>query len=307
MAVMLHEQDSVSRGDSEHRDHSDQSTQRNDAVAGEGGERAADQLYQQNEKNQAAETPAPERRVQSQENRGCDDQSEVEQIALRRLALLEFAQQVRVVPDRKLHFPQPRLDFRRHRAEVAALHVGMDVDAPRIAFALDHVGSRPEPDVRHLAQPHTAAVGRVDEKILHVVDAELDRRRRHHEDVVDLAVLVDVGDLDAGDQRRGDAADVARLQAVAPGLLEVHRDLDLRYLDLLLDVQVDEARDVLDGALNLPGAASEDMQIGTENAHHDRFARARENLLDPFPQIRLDIAVQAGVAEAPRGARGRHC
>ena len=296
MAVMLHKQDPVSRRDSEHRDHSDQSTQRNDAVAGEGGERAADQRCRQSEKNQACEPPAPERRVQSEENRGRDEHGEIEQIALRRLALLEFAQQVRVVPDRKLHFPQPRLDFRRHRAEVASLHVAMDVDAPRITFALDHVGSRREPDVRDLAQPHTAAVRRVDEIVLHVVDAELDRRRRHHEDVVDLAVLVDVGDLDAGDQRRCDAADIARLQAVAPGPLEVHRDLDLRYLDLLLDMQVDEARDVLDGALNLLGAASQDMEIGTENAHHDRFARARENLLDPFPQIRLDIAVQAGVA-----------
>src|SRR5439155_8632142 len=37
MAVMLHEQDSVSRRDSEHRDHSDQTSQRKHAVAGEGG------------------------------------------------------------------------------------------------------------------------------------------------------------------------------------------------------------------------------------------------------------------------------
>ena len=50
MAVMLHKQDPVSRRDSEHRDHSDQSTQRNDAVAGEGGERAADQRCRQSEK-----------------------------------------------------------------------------------------------------------------------------------------------------------------------------------------------------------------------------------------------------------------
>src|SRR5438094_5623032 len=63
MAVMLHKQDPVSRRDSEHRDHSDQSTQRNHAVAGEGGERAADQSCRQSEKNQACEPPAPKRRV----------------------------------------------------------------------------------------------------------------------------------------------------------------------------------------------------------------------------------------------------
>src|SRR5439155_17625382 len=113
-------------------------------------------------------------------------------------------------------------------------HVAMDIDMPRIDYALVQVWDRREPDVRDLSQPHTAAVRRVDEIVLHVVYAEPDRRRRHHEDVVDLAVLVDVGDLDAGDQRRCDAADIARLQAVAPGPLEVHRDLDLRYLDLLL-------------------------------------------------------------------------
>ena len=57
---------------------------------------------------------------------------------------------------------------------------------------------------------------------------------------------MNVRDFDARHQDvRRTPAHVAGLEPVAPGRLEVHSDLDLRHFDLLLDVQIDEAGDVL--------------------------------------------------------------
>ena len=115
--------------------------------------------------------------------------------------------------------------------------------------------------------------------------------------VVGLAVPEDVADLLAGDERGGRAADVARLEPVALGRLEVDRDLDLGHvvleLDVLLDDAVDAAHQVLDVVRGGRAASSRSSpKIFTTM----RLARAGEHLADPLLQVGLHVAAKARVA-----------
>ena len=92
MPVVLEQQDTVARGDAQHRDHSDQRSERNDAVSREGREHTADQRRRKAEKDQARQPPAAERRVENEEDRGRNHNRRSKQILPRGLALLVLSQ-----------------------------------------------------------------------------------------------------------------------------------------------------------------------------------------------------------------------
>ena len=121
MAIVLDQQDAVPRGDAEHRDDADERAEREDAVAREGRQHAADERRRKREEDQAASRQLRERRVEDQEDRERHGDRRDEQILLRGLALLVFAEQVRVVADRELDLLEPRPRRRRPPSRDRAL------------------------------------------------------------------------------------------------------------------------------------------------------------------------------------------
>ena len=171
----------------------------------------------------------------------------------------------------------------------------MNVDSPGIVFTLDLVRGRLDADVRHLCNPNPPAVGRVDQKLANVIHIVAYRRRRPHEDVVDLAAFVDVGDFDATHQNVHHPADVPRLDPVTRGGFELRPDYDLRNPDLLLGMQIDQAGDVLQGLFHLLRLLTQARELGPEYAHDDGIARSGQDLLDPLFQIGLHVAIEPGI------------
>ena len=108
--------------------------------------------------------------------------------------------------------------------------------------------------------------------------------------------MEDVADLLAREQDRRGPPDVARLDPVGLRLGQVDLDLDLRDLDLELGVQVDQPRDAAERLLDLRRLGPQDRQVGTEDAHDDGVAGARQDLADPLLQVGLDVAPQPRVA-----------
>ena len=138
---------------------------------------------------------------------------------------------------------QGGLDVGDDRAEVASADVRVDVDPPSGLLVVDVAGRRRDRDVRDRLERHLAAGRRVDQEVLDIRDAAATLRDAPDDDVVRLAGVEDVADLLAGDIGGGDAPDVAGLHAVLLRLGQVDLDLDLRDVDQLLGVQVDDARD----------------------------------------------------------------
>ena len=119
------------------------------------------------------------------------------------------------------------------------------------------------------------------------------------DDVVHLVVDVQVADLVAGDDRGRCPADVARLQAVLRGLVEVGLDADVRHVHLELGAQVDDALDPLHRRMHLVGLVAQRLEVRAEDPNGDRLARAGEHLVDALVQVgRL-------LAEEARGRRRR--
>lgn len=110
---------------------------------------------------------------------------------------------------------------------------------------------------------------RVDEHLSNVSQAVASRIRPEHVDVEHLAVGEDVANLDAIDQRRRGADDVAWFEAVALCCGEVRFHLQLGLLDDQLHVQVGHAVDAGQRGLDLSSLVAQHVQIRTKHAHHD--------------------------------------
>jgi hypothetical protein len=61
-------------------------------------------------------------------------------------------------------------------------------------------------------------------------------------------------------------------------------------------VGVDDAGDLPDALGDLVGLRPQGLEVGPEDPHDDRLARAGQDLLDALAQVGLHVAVQAGVA-----------
>ena len=91
------------------------------------------------------------------------------------------------------------------------------------------------------------------------------------------------------------AAHVARLQAVAPAAVEVHRDLDLRHVHLQLDVQVGEPVDVRDSARSTRRPVSRSSSGPAPKMRTTIGSLgAGEHLLDALVQVGLHVVVEPG-------------
>ena len=73
-------------------------------------------------------------------------------------------------------------------------------------------------------------------------------------------------------------------------------ELDLRDENLLFDLQVCNARNVLHCRRNDLGLLLQTFDAGSKDADDDRTASAAENLLDPFLQIGQQIARESRIS-----------
>ena len=149
-----------------------------------------------------------------------------QQTLLGSLALGELAEHLGVVPERHVDLGQSGLDVGDHRAQVPALDVGADVDAPGATLALDLVRRRLDRDVRDVAEaapgrPSGVSIGssRTLVRLCRVSGVD------HTTTSYALPVSEDVTDLLAGERGRGRPTHVARLEAVALRPGEVDHDL----------------------------------------------------------------------------------
>ncbi len=181
------------------------------------------------------------------------------------------------------------------RPEVAAAHVGADLEAPREVLALDRVRCRRNAHVGHVRQQDRLAARRVDRKPLDARQARARLGRAPDVDVVRPAAAEDVADLFARDPGAGGAANVAGLHAVALRLGEIDLDLDLRDIRVQLHLRFDETVDALHQPLHLGCLLGEDVEVVAEHADDDCIARAGEHLPDPLLQVGLDVALDPRV------------
>ena len=124
-----------------------------------------------------------------------------------------------------------------HGSQGASADLGLDVDPPRSAFAMDHTGRRHVPDACDIGEAYLRAGLGVDQQVLDIVEASADGPASPDHHVEHLLLLEQAAHRDAADQRRRGAAHIARLQAVGPGLLQINLDIDRLLLVLLLDLR----------------------------------------------------------------------
>ena len=76
------------------------------------------------------------------------------------------------------------LDVGDNRAEIAAFHIGVDVNAPRLAFTIDGIGSRHDAYISHICKPHLLPARCVDQKVLTIAQTVATFGLGPHVDVV---------------------------------------------------------------------------------------------------------------------------
>ena len=73
-------------------------------------------------------------------------------------------------------------------------------------------------------------------------------------------------------------------------------DLDLRDVDELFRMEVDDARDHIELVLDLLGEVLQLPEVVPVDPDDDRIARTGQDLADPLLEIGLHVAPQAGIA-----------
>ena len=162
-------------------------------------------------------------------------------------------------------------------------------------FAVDVVGNRLDRDLGDVLQGDLLARCRVERDLLDRVDAVAALGGAPGVDVVRLPVAEHVADLFARHEHRGGAADVARLEPVALGRVEVHRDGHLGHVALELDVLVDRPRNLGDHVEHVVGRLVQRLEVVAEHLHRDRLARPGEDLADPLLEIGLHVSTESRI------------
>ena len=169
---------------------------------------------------------------------------------------------------------------------------------------IDGVGR--DRDARDVAEAHLGAVGRVDPQVAHRVDALAQLRLAAHDDLEDLLLLEEGTDVEALHEDRGGAPDVAGLDVVLPGRLEVHLDLHRRLHGDRPDAGVAHAVDLRHGAAHRLGLAIEDAEVLAEHADRQAVVAPREDAAHPVALVGEDAAANAGIAgDDPADGRER--
>ena len=143
---------------------------------------------------------------------------------------------------------------------------------------VDHVGDGDDADVGDLLEPHVPTAGRVDEQVLQIGHASQLLGRGPQLHVVGLAGLEEVAGLLARHQPGGRPPDVARLEAVPPGRLEVDLHPDLGDVVLEVHVVLADAGDLLQDGVDLLRLLPEHVQVLAEDADRDGIAGAGQDL-----------------------------
>ena len=171
-----------------------------------------------------------------------------------------------------------------------------DVDPARPALAGDlvrcrgdaHVGDRGQRRVpsRRQLHRHPAEGEHVTAQLRHAPD----------DDVEDLLGVEDLADLDAAHQRghgvaHGRGADADLLRAVA-----VERHFDLRHERQRLHLDVGRTLDRGHRLADFGSLPLQDVELWSEDPHHNRRARPGQHFLDALAQIRQQVPLQSRIA-----------
>src|SRR5829696_7413776 len=300
-------QDPVSSRDAEHGQEPDQRAEREDTATQPHREHPAHQRHRQGQEEHERQAQAREGGLQEGEDRERRSETVDEQVLLRGGQLGGLSQHLVAVPMWVLDSRDACLDLLRDGAEILSLrHVGTDIDPVRLVLALHDVRGRRGANVCHLLQANLLASRCINGKLAYLAHAVAGLGRAPHVHVVGLAAPEDIADFFARDQRGRLPAHVARRYAVAFSFRKVHLHRYVRHALLEGGVRLDDAIYVLDLAGDLVRLAAKHFEVGTGDTHDDGLGRARQRFLDGFPQIRLHVAIETGVAihGIPDGGHG---
>ena len=122
-------------------------------------------------------------------------------------------------------------------------------------------------------------------------------------DVEHLLLLEQAAHGDAADQRRRGTTHVTWLEAMVPGLLEIHLDLDRLLLVLLLDLRVPDALDLRERLPDLLGLGAKNAKVLAVDAHRDCLILAGQALPHLLGEEGLHLAVDARLGTDDRPHR----
>src|SRR5207245_10073651 len=107
---------------------------------------------------------------------------------------------------------------------------------------------------------------------------------------------VRVAGVSARTEWRSRAAYIARFKSIALGRGEVHLNLHVWHVNLDLRVHINGTVDLREGPLHLLGLASQNVQIGAEDADYDIIAGSYQHLIDSLVEVGLHIVVEPRIA-----------
>src|SRR5947209_7642893 len=113
----------------------------------------------------------------------------------------------------------------------------------------------------NIAQAYLIAGLAVDQQVLDIIRISAKLRTSPDHDVEHLLLLEQAADSDAADQRRSGTANIAGLEAVCPGFIEVNFDIDRLLLGLWLDLRVLDAFNLSQGLPDLFSLGLEDLEV----------------------------------------------
>ena len=188
------------------------------------------------------------------------------------------------------------LDIASDGAEIAVAHVARDVDAPRSAFSRDLVRRRRHPHVCDRRERRVTTGRQIDRHPSQRKHVAPHVRRAPHHDVEDLLRVEDFAHLDAAQHGRHRVADDGRRHPDLLRPIAVERDFNLRNQRQRLNLHVGRASHAANGLSDFCGLPLQHIELGAEDPHHNRGARAGQHLLDALAQIREQVPLQTWIA-----------
>ena len=186
------------------------------------------------------------------------------------------------------------MDVAHDGHEVAAGDIGLDDDPALHAFAHNDVRALGFLDVREQAQRHEAATGRIDGDGGDGLGGTAGLVVEAQHDVESFLALEDLRDGFALEGEFAHLGDLADHHAVFGGLVAVEPDVGLRHEHLLLDLQIDDARDCGHHAAELLSLGAQGGEVFAENLDCDLGAHAGEQVVDAVRDGLAEVDAEAG-------------
>ena len=292
---MPHQADAVAHRERQHRDETEQRTEQEVAAAEQHGDEAAQQRHRHGGDGQQRQAPTAECHLDRQEDQHRSGGEVVVQRADRLAFRKMLSKHACVMFEREVDFLDAACHLARHRGDVGVIDVGADVDAPGYALAADHVHFGRGAHIGHVRQAYLVTRGRVDQQVADVLERAADVGLAHHDDVEHLLFLKQRAHSEALHERRSGAPNIARLQPIRTGPVEIDLDFDRSFLGDVFDARVRDALDLVEQLAHFFGLGPNDLLVVAVDANADAVLAAGQDFAHLLRQEGMDLAPAAGV------------